>query len=136
MAVQAAERGARWDTVLAAVAYLPAAEARAHLLAATRRPAAEDRALAWPLLVRNAAGSGESTAIAVLLDDLQRLRNEQEPVRSPALTALAEVPPGLFAGTDTTLAVLALARRRVNVLFAMIRDEQCYHGPTSVTAAA
>jgi transposase len=33
-------------------------------------------------------------------------------------------------------AVLALARRRVNVLFAMIRDEQCYHGPTSVTAAA
>lgn len=33
-------------------------------------------------------------------------------------------------------AVLALARRRVNVLFAMIRDGQCYHAPTPVTAAA
>lgn len=103
MAAQAAERGASWDTVLAAVAYLPSAKARAQLLAGTRRPAAEDRALAWPLLVRNAARSGESAAIAALVDDLQRLRNEQEPVRSPALTALAEVPPGLFADTDTTL---------------------------------
>ncbi|AXK36952.1 IS110 family transposase [Streptomyces armeniacus] len=33
-------------------------------------------------------------------------------------------------------AVLALARRRVNVLFAMIRDRQCYHAPPSVTTAA
>jgi hypothetical protein len=33
-------------------------------------------------------------------------------------------------------AVLALARRRVNVLFAMIRDGQCYHAATPVTAAA
>lgn len=33
-------------------------------------------------------------------------------------------------------AVLALARRRVNVLFAMIRDRQCYEAPPSVTAAA
>ncbi|MFE1961378.1 hypothetical protein [Streptomyces sp. NPDC059479] len=102
MAAQATESGAPWHTVLAAVAHLPVAEARERLVTATRRPAAEDRALAWPLLVRNAARSGESTAIAALLDDLQRLRNEQEPVRSPALTALAEVPPGLFAGTDTT----------------------------------
>jgi hypothetical protein len=103
MAAQAAERGAPWSTALAPVAFLPVAEARARLLAATRRPAAEDRALAWPLLVRNAARSGESAAVAALLEDFQRLRNEQEPVRSPALTALADVPPGLFAGTDTTL---------------------------------
>ncbi|MDX6348355.1 MAG: hypothetical protein QOF84_3145, partial [Streptomyces sp.] len=103
MAAQAGEHGAPWNTVLAAVAYLPVAEARAQLLAATRRPAAEDRALAYPLLIRNAARSGEAAAIAILLDDLQRLRNEQEPVRSPALTALAQVPPGLFAGADTTL---------------------------------
>jgi hypothetical protein len=103
MAAQAGEHGAPWNTVLAAVAYLPVAEARAQLLAATRRPAAEDRALAYPLLIRNAARSGEAAAIAILLDDLQRLRNEQEPIRSPALTALAQVPPGLFAGADTTL---------------------------------
>lgn len=103
MAAQAADRGESWHTVLVAVAFLPVAEARAQLLAATRRPAAEDRALAYPLLVRNAARSGQAAAIVTLLDDLQRLRNEQEPVRSPALAALAEVPPGLFAGADTTL---------------------------------
>ncbi|MYS22482.1 MULTISPECIES: hypothetical protein [unclassified Streptomyces] len=103
MATQAAERGASWDTVLSAVSYVPVAEARPRLIAATRRPAAEDRALAYPLLIRNAARSGEAAAIATLLDDLQRLRNEQEPVRSPALTALSEVPPGLFAGVDTAL---------------------------------
>lgn len=33
-------------------------------------------------------------------------------------------------------AVLALARRRVNVLFAMLRDRECYHPPTPVTPAA
>lgn len=103
MAAQAADRGEPWNTVLAAVAYLPVTEARARLLAATRRPAAEDRALAYPLLVRNAARSGEAAAVAALLNDLQCLRNEQEPVRSPTLTALAEVSPGLFAGADAAL---------------------------------
>ncbi|WP_327242604.1 hypothetical protein [Streptomyces sp. NBC_01320] len=103
MAAQAAERGARWDTVLAAVAHLPVAEAQPQLLAATRRPAAEDRALAYPLLVRNAARSGQAPAVAELLDVLQRLRNEQEPVRSSALAALAQTSPGLFTGADATL---------------------------------
>ena len=103
MAAQAAERGEPWSTVLTAVAHLPVTEARPQLLDAVRRPAAEDRALAYPLLVRNAARSGEAAAVAVLLDDLQRLRNEQEPVRSPALAALAQVPPELFAGTDAPL---------------------------------
>ncbi|MFI1092097.1 hypothetical protein [Streptomyces sp. NPDC020917] len=103
MAAQAAERGEPWDTVLAAVAHLPVAEARERLVAATRRPAADDRAQAYPMLVRNAARSGEAAPVAVLLDDLQRLRNEQEPVRSPALLALAEVPPRLFTGVDTSL---------------------------------
>ncbi|MGW5349846.1 hypothetical protein ACWERV_04890 [Streptomyces sp. NPDC004031] len=102
-AAQAAERGEPWSTVLAAVAHLPVAEARERLLAATRRPAADDRATAYPLLVRNAARSGDPAALAVLLSDLQRLRNEQEPVRGPALVALAEVPPRLFRDTDTAL---------------------------------
>ncbi|MGF1428547.1 hypothetical protein [Kitasatospora sp. LaBMicrA B282] len=99
MAAQAAERGEAWSVVLAHVAHLPVAEARPQLLAATRRPAAADRALAYPLLVRNAARSGEATAVGELLDELLRLRNEQDPVRSPALVALAAVPPALFTGS-------------------------------------
>ncbi|GAA2991422.1 hypothetical protein GCM10020227_70440 [Streptomyces flavovirens] len=33
-------------------------------------------------------------------------------------------------------ALIALARRRVNVLWAMMRNGQCYHGSLPVTAAA
>jgi len=33
-------------------------------------------------------------------------------------------------------AVIALARRRTNVLWAMIRDGECYHVSPPVTAAA
>ncbi|MET8627602.1 hypothetical protein ABZW30_28285 [Kitasatospora sp. NPDC004669] len=106
MAAQAAERGAAWSVVLAHIAHLPVAEARPRLLAATRRPAAEDRALAYPLLVHNAARSGEPAAVGELLDELLRLRNEQDPVRSPALVALAAVPPALF----TAAAANALGR--------------------------
>ncbi|MEU6235831.1 IS110 family transposase [Kitasatospora sp. NPDC047058] len=39
-------------------------------------------------------------------------------------------------GKRHTQAVLALARRRVNVLWALIRDGQCYQGGLPVTAAA
>ncbi|MFE7777709.1 IS110 family transposase [Streptomyces sp. NPDC057445] len=39
-------------------------------------------------------------------------------------------------GKRHTQAVLALARRRVNVLWALIRDRQCYHRPLPVTTAA
>ncbi|WP_435127800.1 hypothetical protein [Actinacidiphila sp. bgisy144] len=92
--------GAAWQVVLAAVAHLPPVEARPRLLAATRRPAAEDRAQAYPLLAANAARSGDPAAVAELVGELGRLRNEQEPVRTPALAALARVPARLFTGTD------------------------------------
>jgi transposase len=39
-------------------------------------------------------------------------------------------------GKRHTQAVLALARRRVNVLWAMLRDQRCYQPTPSVTAAA
>ncbi|WP_328465960.1 hypothetical protein [Streptomyces sp. NBC_00448] len=100
MAEQLERRGAPWAVVLSVVTHLPVAEARPRLLAATRRPAAEDRAQAYPLLVRNAARSADPTAVAELVRELGRLRNEQEPVRTPALVALAEVPPRLFSGAD------------------------------------
>ncbi|WP_267894209.1 hypothetical protein [Streptomyces malaysiensis] len=96
MAARARERGAPWTTVLESVAHLPFEEAREELAAAVRRPSAEDRALAYPLLVRCVARSGDPDALTTLLDLLERLRNEQDPVRSAALGALARTRPALF----------------------------------------
>ena len=96
MAAVARERGARWNTLLLAESFLPVAEVRERLVEATRRPAAEDRAEAWPLLIRNAARSGDSAAVTSVLEEMGRLRNEQDPVRSAALHALSGVRPALF----------------------------------------
>ncbi|WP_413103975.1 hypothetical protein [Streptomyces sp. Inha503] len=96
MAAQARERGAPWTTVLESVAHLPIEEAREELVAAVRRSSAEDRALAHPLLIRCVARSGDPDALTELLRLLERLRNEQDPVRSAALGALARTHPALF----------------------------------------
>ncbi len=99
VARRAADRArARGDdaAVLDAVSYLPFDEGREQLLAATRGPAADDRATAWALLVGSAGRSGDPAPVATVLEDLLRLRNEQDPVRSAALTALAGVRPALF----------------------------------------
>ncbi|MFI1190245.1 hypothetical protein [Streptomyces californicus] len=85
-------------TALTATAHLPFAEGRERLLAATRG-AADERARGWALLVGSAGRSGDPAAVATVLEDLLRLRNEQDPVRAAALTALAGVRPALF--TDT-----------------------------------
>ncbi|MFJ9113502.1 hypothetical protein [Streptomyces sp. NPDC102283] len=82
--------------VLDAVSHLPFDEGREQLLTATRGPAADDRATAWALLVAGAGRSGDQASVATVLEDLLRLRNEQDPVRSTALTALAGVKPALF----------------------------------------
>lgn len=99
MAERVKESGGHWNAVLLAESFLPCAEVRDRLVAATRRPAADDRAEAWPLLVRNAARSGEVAQVTVVLGEMTRLANEQDPVRSAALTALAETRPALF-GAD------------------------------------
>ncbi|CAM5274356.1 hypothetical protein [Streptomyces griseus] len=99
VARRAAERaGARGDAaaVLDATSYLPFDEGRPPLLAATRGSAADDRARAWSLLVGSAGRSGDPAGVATVLEDLLRLRNEQDPVRSAALTALTGVDPALF----------------------------------------
>ncbi|MFI9058481.1 hypothetical protein ACIGXQ_28800 [Streptomyces anulatus] len=99
VARRAADRArARGDDAAAldAVSYLPFDEGREQLLAATRGPAADDRAAAWALLVGSAGRSGDPAHVATVLEDLLRLRNEQDPVRSAALTALAGVKPALF----------------------------------------
>ncbi|MFE2291838.1 hypothetical protein [Streptomyces sp. NPDC059452] len=99
LADRARTRGADRATVLRAESYLPFDEVRERLLAAAREPAADDRAAAWSLLVRNAGRSGDRASVATVLEDLLRLRNEQDPVRSAALRALLTVPPALL--TDT-----------------------------------
>ncbi|MGW0727972.1 hypothetical protein [Streptomyces mirabilis] len=96
MAAVAREHGALWSSLLLAESFLPVEEARERLVEATRRPAAEDRAEAWPLLIRNAARSGDHAAVTSVLEEMGRLRNEQDPVRSTALGALSGVRPALF----------------------------------------
>ncbi|MFJ2011074.1 hypothetical protein ACIQJ8_06515 [Streptomyces globisporus] len=71
LAERARDRGGD-AAVLLATSYLPFEEGRGPLLAATRGP------------------------VAAVLEELLRLRNEQDPVRSAALTALAGVKPALF----------------------------------------
>ncbi|MFD3482172.1 hypothetical protein [Streptomyces sp. NPDC058665] len=95
------ETGRSWYEVLELVAYGPVAEARPELLAVTRRPDAGDRALAWPLLIANAAHSRDPDAVHETLKELLRLRNEQDPVRCAALGALANVRSDLFTAEDT-----------------------------------
>ncbi|MEV5613072.1 hypothetical protein [Streptomyces sp. NPDC052225] len=91
-------RGAAWSTVLYSASYLPPAEIREGLLDATRRPDAEDRAFAWQQYVRNAARTREPAQLGEVAGELaRRLRNEQDPVRSRALRALADdVRPDLW----------------------------------------
>ncbi|MFF4232799.1 hypothetical protein [Streptomyces sp. NPDC001820] len=93
---RAKERGASWSSVLLAESYLPVAQAREQLVAATHRASAQDRAEAWPLLIRNAGRSGDPEAVTAVLHEMSRLRNEQDPVRSAAMHALADTPPALF----------------------------------------
>ncbi|MFI1223474.1 MULTISPECIES: hypothetical protein [unclassified Streptomyces] len=95
LAERARLRGAD-SAVLVATAYLPFDEGREQLLAATRGSTADDRATAWSLLVGSAGRSGDPASVATVLEDLLRLRNEQDPVRSAALTALKGVKPALF----------------------------------------
>ncbi|XCM28560.1 hypothetical protein ABXI76_03530 [Streptomyces parvus] len=95
LAERARDRGAD-AAVLLAMSYLPFDEGREPLLAATRGPDADDRATAWSLLVGSAGRSGDPAVVAAVLEDLLRLRNEQDPVRSAALTSLAGVKPALF----------------------------------------
>ncbi|MFF2950089.1 hypothetical protein ACFVVU_01860 [Kitasatospora sp. NPDC057965] len=88
--------GSPWPRTAAASAYLPTEEAQPALRAALSRPDAGDRAAAWTALFANAAASGDRAAVQDALGLLPRLRNEQDPVRSAALTSLARVPARLL----------------------------------------
>lgn len=76
-------------------ASLPFAYARPVLEAATRSPDAERRAAAYELLVHAAATTGDPGTLTAVLSGLRRIPNEQDPVRTRVLTALARVRPAL-----------------------------------------
>ncbi|MEU0876305.1 hypothetical protein [Nocardia brasiliensis] len=80
------------------IARLPWDEAEPALRESIRRPTAEERAQAYPLLVTAAIGSRDPEAVGALLDLLRRLRNEQDPVRRIALQAIGRIPPTLLRG--------------------------------------
>ncbi|MGC4897263.1 hypothetical protein [Micromonospora sp. DT31] len=80
-------------------AYLPWPQASTAVGPALRSGDAEERAQGWTLLVAAARRSRDPRVVAEVVVRLGRLRNEQEPVRAAALTALATVAPLLTAGT-------------------------------------
>ncbi|MGW1177815.1 hypothetical protein ACWD4P_29340 [Kitasatospora sp. NPDC002543] len=96
---QAAARraeGRPWPQVVPVLAHLPPEEAQPELRAALSRADAADRAAAWTGLLANAAAGDDRAAVQDALGLLPRLRNEQDPVRCAALTALARVPARLL----------------------------------------
>ncbi|PXX63953.1 hypothetical protein DFR70_105135 [Nocardia tenerifensis] len=126
------------------IARLSWEEAESVLRESIRRPTADERAEAYPLLVTAAVGSRDPAVLGALLDSLRRLRNEQDPVRRNALQAINRIPPSLLRtehlpaleslGTDalqardrsptTTGAVGALARTLL-VHGARVDDAAC-----------
>ncbi|WP_430783474.1 hypothetical protein [Actinoplanes sp. G11-F43] len=92
--------------VLAWSAYLAWPDASAALEVALRSGDADERASGYALLVEAARRSRDREAVAEVIVRLGRLRNEQDPVRASALTALARVAPLLTAGTAAGLTQL------------------------------
>ncbi|MCX6463075.1 MAG: hypothetical protein NTW05_05725, partial [Pseudonocardiales bacterium] len=81
---------------LRVAAHLPVAESRPLLVAATRGADPDERALAWALLVRSAAATGDPAEVTAALGLLGRVRGERDPVRARALSAVAAVRPALL----------------------------------------
>ena len=75
-------------------------EGRPALAAALRRPTADERAEAYPMYVGCAGATRDPEVIGVMLASLDRLTNEQDPVRAGALTAIADIPAWLFREID------------------------------------
>ncbi|MGC3862386.1 hypothetical protein ACPSM1_19635 [Micromonospora chersina] len=87
-------------------AYLAWPDASMALEVALRSGDADERAHGYALLVEAARRSRDPQAVAEVIVRLGRLRNEQDPVRAAALTALAKVAPLLTAGTAAALTQL------------------------------
>ena len=96
-------------------AFLAWDQAKAPLTDATLRASADDRAVAYELLIACASRTGAEEVLTEVVTYLRRLRNEQDPVRARALAALARVSPRLLqpqaAGALEQIAADALAAR-------------------------
>ncbi|GIM89607.1 hypothetical protein Ato02nite_014000 [Paractinoplanes toevensis] len=92
--------------VLAWSAYLAWPDASAALEVALASGDAEERAAGYVLLVQAARRARDPRVVAQVIARLGRLRNEQDPVRAAALTALAKVTPLLSADTAAGLTQL------------------------------
>jgi hypothetical protein len=84
------------EMTLDCTACLDWAEGEPALLAAIDRAEPLERANGWQLLVECAARTGRAAPVTGAIVRLRRLRNEQDPVRSRALAALARVRPELI----------------------------------------
>ncbi|MDP9795122.1 hypothetical protein J2S43_003634 [Catenuloplanes nepalensis] len=84
-------------------AYLAWPDARAALETALRSGDAEERSAGYALLIGAARHSRDPHAVAEMITRLERLRNERDPVRASALTALAAVAPLLTAESTAGL---------------------------------
>ncbi|MDG4771946.1 hypothetical protein [Solwaraspora sp. WMMD792] len=79
------------DSTLTYTAFLPWAEAESTLVAAARRADATARGTGYTLLLAAAGRSGDPAAVVAAVEQLRRLRNDQDPVRARAFTALSQV---------------------------------------------
>jgi len=82
--------------MMATTAFLNIDEARAALERSLSSATAEDRAVAYGLLIDCTRRSRSADDLVRTLIVLRRLRNEQDPVRLAAVTSLARVPAHLF----------------------------------------
>ncbi|WP_285661877.1 hypothetical protein [Actinorhabdospora filicis] len=98
--------------VLHYTAHLPFADAFPALLTATRRHLADDRAAGYGLLIACVRRSADPEALGTVLNGLDRLRNEQDPVRARFVTALSSIPPHRFTGAHAP-ALTAIAKDTV-----------------------
>ncbi|MFK0256155.1 hypothetical protein [Streptomyces sp. NPDC090445] len=142
----ARERGATPAELFLLRGLLPYEDAAPALLAGTRRSDADERGAAWRALVACAARSRRPAAVAGVVAELaDRLRSEQDPIRTQALGALSSVPPGLFAEaapaalhrivTDT-LEARDRSFGSVTALATVARRVACAHGAHPGTPGA
>lgn len=87
-----------WEHKLTLRSYLPYDKVHDTLLEATRRSNAQERETGWRLLIDNVRRTRDPVVLESTVDMMvQRLRNEQSPVRSAAFLALAQVPAVMWS---------------------------------------
>jgi hypothetical protein len=85
---------------LTVTARLPWPEAEPVLRAETADAVPDYRARGYSLLIQAAAATRDPATVGGVLSSLTRLANEQDPVRSVALGAIADLPAWLFRPAD------------------------------------